>query len=68
MINILGQRNAPAQVSGLEKALKIPNVSVHIYGKLETKLERKMGHITAIAKTHKEALRKAILARRYITI
>lgn len=68
MINILGQRNAPAKVLGLEKALKIPNVSVHIYGKLETKLERKMGHITAIGKNHKEALRKVTLARRYISI
>jgi len=68
MINILGGRQGPSQVSGLEKALKIPNVSVHIYGKLETKLERKMGHITVVGKNHKEALRKAILARKYISI
>ncbi len=31
---------------GLEKALNIENVFVHIYGKLNTKPGRKMGHIT----------------------
>lgn len=68
MINILGERQAPAKVSGLAKVLKIPNVSVHIYGKLETKLERKMGHITIVGKNHKDLLRKAKLAREYISI
>lgn len=33
-------------ISGLEKALSLPGVSVHIYGKKETRPERKMGHIT----------------------
>lgn len=68
MINILGERIGSAKVFGLEKVLKIPNVSVHIYGKLETKLERKMGHITVVGKDHKEALRKAKLARSYISV
>lgn len=68
MINILGERQATARVSGLNKVLKIPNVSVHIYGKLETKLERKMGHITIVGKNHKDLLRKAKLARKYISI
>lgn len=68
MINILGNRNAPAEVKGLEKALKLPRVSIHIYGKMETRIERKMGHITAIADNINKALRHAKKARRLITI
>lgn len=68
MINILGERNGEAKVKGLEKALKIPMVKVHIYGKKETKTERKMGHITAVGKNTKEALQRAYLARKRISI
>jgi 5-(carboxyamino)imidazole ribonucleotide synthase len=68
MINILGERQSPAQVKGLEKILKMPNVFVHIYGKAETKNERKMGHITVLGKTVKEAYNKAIKARKLLMI
>lgn len=68
MVNILGERVGKAEVKGLEKALKIPDVSVHIYGKLETKLERKMGHITAVSNNLKTALENARKARRLISI
>ncbi len=68
MVNILGDRLAPAEVSGLEKALLLSHVAVHIYGKAETKVERKMGHITAIDSTLDKAYKKAIKARKFITI
>jgi 5-(carboxyamino)imidazole ribonucleotide synthase len=68
MINILGDRQGLAEVSGLEEALAIPGVSVHVYGKLETKPERKMGHITALGDTLEEALEKAEKARHLIRI
>ncbi|MBI2029141.1 5-(carboxyamino)imidazole ribonucleotide synthase [Candidatus Gottesmanbacteria bacterium] len=68
MINILGNRQGEAKVNGLEKALKIEGVSVHIYGKKETRPERKMGHITVIDETIDKAYKKAIAARRYISI
>lgn len=68
MINILGERQGDIQVGGLEKALSLPGVSVHIYGKKETKQERKMGHITVVDKTLGKALKKAVKARKYITI
>lgn len=48
MINILGERKGPVEIKGLSEVLKTPNVFVHIYGKAETKLERKMGHMTVI--------------------
>lgn len=68
MMNILGNRQAPAGVIGIERASKIPHVFVHIYGKKETKPERKMGHITAIDTTLEKAYKKAQLAMKCIKI
>lgn len=68
MINVLGERHGPAEAKGLEKIMEMPNVSVHIYGKKETKLERKMGHITVVGKTVKECLEIAEHARKILTI
>lgn len=68
MINILGARTGESEVQGLEKALAIPGVSVHIYGKKETKIERKMGHLTAIGTSIEMAWKKARQARRYISV
>ncbi len=68
MINILGDRFGPSQLEGLDLALAIPGVSVHIYGKNETKPERKMGHITIVDQDLKSALKKAKLVRSYIKI
>ena len=68
MINILGERAGSAEVSGIEKALGLPQTYVHIYGKKDTKMERKMGHITAVDKSLEKAYKKAKLARKYIGI
>jgi 5-(carboxyamino)imidazole ribonucleotide synthase len=68
MINILGDRTGKAKPKGIKKAEKLPGVNVHIYGKLETKPERKMGHITVVGNTISECLRKAKETRRLITI
>mgnify|MGYP001564156030 CR=1 FL=1 len=68
MINILGERTGNATIKGLDKVLGIPDVFVHIYGKHETRIERKMGHITAIDKSIKIAYKKAKLARKLISI
>lgn len=68
MINILGTRTGPADVKGLERTLAIPGVFVHIYGKAETKIERKMGHINALGKSINDAWKKARTARKYLSI
>jgi phosphoribosylaminoimidazole carboxylase PurK protein len=68
MINILGKRNGLAQYKGAEKVKKLSGVKVHIYGKMETRKERKMGHLTATGKTVKEAHNKAQEAHKYISI
>ncbi len=68
MINILGDRNDTANPQGIKEAEKIPGVSIYVYGKHDVKVERKMGHVTAVASTHKEALENAQKARALITI
>lgn len=68
MANILGQRQGLASPGNLEKVLKIPGLNLHIYGKKETRLERKMGHITVVGKTINTALVKARKAREYMSI
>jgi 5-(carboxyamino)imidazole ribonucleotide synthase len=68
MVNILGERQGPAKLEGLEKTLNLAGVSIHIYGKGETRIERKMGHITVIGTTLEKAFKKSLLARKYISI
>lgn len=68
MINILGERTGAADVSGIDRVLKIHGASIHIYGKVETRPERKMGHITIVDSNLETALKKAELARNYISI
>ena len=68
MINILGERDGPTILEGLSDALSIPETSVHLYGKLPTKIDRKMGHITSTGKTIEEARERASAARKAISI
>ncbi len=68
MVNILGDRNGEVEARGLDRVLSIPNVSVHLYGKKETKQERKMGHITVVDKTWQSAYKKATQARKYLHV
>lgn len=64
MINLLGEigYNGKTIVEGLDKAMALKGVSVHIYGKSQTKPKRKMGHITVTSNSvtkAKEIARKA---------
>lgn len=57
MINLLGEKGfeGAAIYDGMEKAMSIPGVKVHVYGKANTKSFRKMGHVTIAAETIEEA-------------
>lgn len=68
MVNILGTRDGAAEPSGTEEAESLGDVTVHWYGKKETKVGRKMGHLTATAETPEAALRKAQEARMRVSI
>ena len=49
------------------KALELPEVKLHLYGKAEPRPGRKMGHLTATGETSDEALQKVIAARERLT-
>jgi len=48
MINLIGQNDGKATLFGLEEAYRHPNVHIHLYGKKESKTDRKMGHYTVV--------------------
>lgn len=68
MVNILGERNGPTRIKGLDKALKVSKTAVHIYGKSPTKVDRKLGHINSLGKSVRQARRRARKARKLIDI
>jgi 5-(carboxyamino)imidazole ribonucleotide synthase len=66
MANLLGdlwQKREP----DWRAAAAFPNVKLHLYGKLEARRGRKMGHLTALAATAEEAARVALAARDALT-
>ncbi len=52
MVNLLGQHVVPLTNS----ISKFPNWSVHLYGKTEAKVNRKMGHVTILTNNVEETL------------
>ncbi len=61
MVNVLGEEghSGKAVVKGLDKAMALDGVVIHLYGKSESKPRRKMGHITVVADTLGEALNQS---------
>jgi len=70
MINLLGQSGSSGAllINGYEESLKVPGLSLHLYGKNETRPFRKMGHFTVTSKTLDDALLKAEYARSILKI
>ena len=63
MVNLLGhlwQTGTPQWVNALQTD---PSIKLHLYGKSEARMGRKMGHFTATGDTATEAVRKAVAAR-----
>jgi 5-(carboxyamino)imidazole ribonucleotide synthase len=66
MVNLFGGPDCGAgepEYLGLEEALAVPGVSLHLYGKRELRPFRKMGHLTALGATAEEAIERAEKAR-----
>lgn len=61
MVNLVGEKgySGPVIYQGIEEAMEQSNVSVHIYGKSNTKPNRKMGHVTVTDEDLKNGLKKA---------
>ncbi len=58
LVNLVGAEgfSGPVYYENIEKVLSQKGVSVHVYGKTETRPFRKMGHCTVIAPTTDDAL------------
>jgi 5-(carboxyamino)imidazole ribonucleotide synthase len=61
IVNIIGEEgySGIAVYKGLEEVLKTDNAFVHLYGKLQTKPGRKMGHVTILHKDYQDLTHKA---------
>jgi 5-(carboxyamino)imidazole ribonucleotide synthase len=70
MINLLGEEGFEGNVryEGLNEAMAIEGVKIHLYGKKMTKPFRKMGHATILSKTINEASIKAELVKQKLKI
>ena len=58
MVNLLGTRTGPADVA-IAGASAVPGAHLHLYGKAEVRVGRKMGHITTLGGTLEDALKRA---------
>ncbi|GHO74844.1 N5-carboxyaminoimidazole ribonucleotide synthase [Ktedonobacter sp. SOSP1-85] len=67
MINILGERNGPAEVHWSQE-FDPQRVFVHLYGKRETRIDRKMGHITVVGDNLDDVYQLALKVRAALTI
>jgi 5-(carboxyamino)imidazole ribonucleotide synthase len=70
MINLLGEPGYSGKViyQGIEEVMKMEGVSVHIYGKKETRPYRKMGHVTILSDTVEDARDKADFVKRHLKV
>jgi 5-(carboxyamino)imidazole ribonucleotide synthase len=62
MANLLGDLWQSGEPNW-EAACSVPNVKLHLYGKLEARPGRKMGHLTALAGSTEEAVSHVLRAR-----
>jgi len=59
MINLLGTDQRPARVEHFRKAVAQKDGHLHVYGKLHSKVGRKMGHYTLLGDSLEEISKKA---------
>jgi len=70
MINLLGEPEFQglARYIGLEKALEMKGVYIHLYGKKYTKPFRKMGHVTIVNEDREKAIETARSVQRILKV
>ncbi len=70
MVNLLGEEGfeGPAKYIGVEQALRLGSVYVHLYGKPITKPFRKMGHVTVANRNVSRAIKTANFIKEHIKV
>ncbi len=61
LVNLLGDHDGPSNPD-ISKAAAIGGAHVHLYGKADVRVRRKMGHVTALGASAMDALQTARLA------
>ncbi len=59
MINLLGKKKGPGVIDNYSAALKDEDIHVHVYGKADSRIGRKMGHITIVGNDLDSILKRA---------
>lgn len=67
MVNVLGKTHRPVSLQSLPSAL-VCNATVHLYGKAESRIGRKMGHVTAVGDSVETCLKRAFDAESALAI
>jgi 5-(carboxyamino)imidazole ribonucleotide synthase len=70
MVNIIGSEGHTGEPKylGLDDVLKIDDAFVHIYGKLQTKPGRKMGHVTILSNEKQDLIHKANKVKQLLSV
>jgi 5-(carboxyamino)imidazole ribonucleotide synthase len=66
MINLLGKKEGEGFPENISEVLTDPEIHFHLYGKVNSRKGRKMGHITAIGDNLNELIEKVTLAENKI--
>ena len=62
MINLLGERTGSGVPDSVIEMLKVDDVALHLYGKKDVRMGRKMGHLTSTGSSIDEAFSRASAA------
>jgi len=68
MVNLLGKRNGPLRLDDLPAALRHDTAKVHIYGKAESRIGRKLGHVTVVGNDAAACLKSAMAVDDALTL
>jgi 5-(carboxyamino)imidazole ribonucleotide synthase len=67
LVNLLGHHDGPSNPD-ISEATAIGGAHVHLYGKAEVRVRRKMGHVTALGSSPEDALDTARLAAQMVRL
>ncbi|MEQ8523332.1 5-(carboxyamino)imidazole ribonucleotide synthase [Gracilimonas sp.] len=68
MINLLGTHKRPAETDHIKEAMETEDGHLHVYGKVDSKVGRKMAHYTLLGDSLEETYKKAMHVTREFEI
>jgi 5-(carboxyamino)imidazole ribonucleotide synthase len=66
--NLLGELWTPDRAPPFDQSLRATGARLHLYGKREPRVGRKMGHVSATAATPREAVARAVAGRNVLAL